>query len=167
MVKALLLALVALPFVELSLLWLIGEHIGFWPTVGMVFGVGLIGTALARREGMRVFRRWQEALARRQVPEEGLLGGMLVFAAGVLLAIPGVLSDVLGLLLLLPPTRRFVAKQVRQRVERGMASGTVRVTTFRGGSPGSPVSPPPRPHLERGPGGEVDAEFTDEGAGRG
>lgn len=168
MLKLLLPALVALPFVEISLLWFIGERIGFWPTVGLVLGVGLIGTSLARKEGMRVLRRWQEAIVRRQVPEEGLLGGMLVFAAGVLLAIPGVLTDVMGIALLLPPIRRWVARRMRRSVERGMASGSVRVTTFGGGFPGSPVPPPAQPRFERrGPGGEVDAEFTDEGAGRG
>lgn len=172
MFKALILAFVVLPFVDLYLLLLIGGEVGFWPTVGLVLAAGLIGSFLARKEGVRVLRRWQESMARGQVPQEGLLGGALVLAGGVLLVIPGVLTDAVGLFLLFPPTRRLVAGIVRRRLERGMAEGTVRVTTFQssGPFPGGPfASPeadepfagrPPRPSLNRGE--EVDAEFTEE-----
>ncbi|MFY0580094.1 FxsA family protein [Cystobacter fuscus] len=88
------------------------------------------------------------------MPEEGLLGGVLVLAGGLLLVIPGVVSDVLGLLLLLPPTRRIVARWVRRGVERRMASGSIRVTTFSTGPfPGGPFGPPrwSRPFLPRLP----------------
>lgn len=173
MFKSLVLALVVLPFVDLYLLLLIGREVGFWPTVGAVLAAGLIGSFLARKEGVRVLRRWQESVARGQVPQEGLLGGVLVLAGGVLLVIPGVLTDVVGLVLLFPPTRRLIAGLVRRRLERGMAEGTVRITTFQSGPfPGGPFGPPPedepfasrpsRPGLKRGPGEEVDAEFTEE-----
>lgn len=171
MFKALLFTFVVLPFVDLYLLVLIGQQVGFWPTLGLVLAAGLIGSFLAKKEGMRVLRRWQESMARGQVPQEGLLSGALVFAGGVLLVIPGVLTDVLGLFLLFPPTRRLVAGLVRRRLERGMADGTVRVTTFQSGSfsegPFTPpesdepfASRPSRPSLNRGD--EVDAEFTEE-----
>jgi UPF0716 protein FxsA len=172
--KALILAFVVLPFVDLYLLLLLGRQVGFWPTVGLVLAAGLIGSFLARKEGVRVLRRWQESMARGQVPQEGLLGGALVLVGGVLLVIPGVLTDVVGLFLLFPPTRRLVAGLVRRRLERGMAEGTVRVTTFQssGPFPGDPFAPPEvdepfarppsRPSLNRGPGEEVDAEFTEE-----
>ncbi|MFL5356680.1 FxsA family protein [Archangium sp.] len=173
MFKSLVLAFVVLPFVDLYLLLLIGREVGFWPTVSLVLAAGLIGSFLARKEGVRVRRRWQESMARGQVPQEGLLGGALVLAGGVLLVIPGVLTDVLGLFLLFPPTRRLVAGLVHRRLERGMAEGTVRVTTFQSGPfPGGPFGPPEqdeplthrpsRPSLNRGPGEEVDAEFTEE-----
>ncbi len=176
MLKLLLPALVALPFIELSLLWLIGREVGVLPLMGLLVLTGLTGSWLARKEGARVLRRWQEAVAQRRVPEEGLLGGMLVFAAGVLLVIPGVVTDVVGLVLLLPPTRRLVAARVRREVERRMATGSLRVTPFQGPFPGGPApepgpgpfdTRPARPRFERGPGSEVDAEFTDEGPRRG
>ena len=173
MFKYLFLAFTVVPFIELYLLLAIGREVGFWPTVGMVLATGLIGALLAKKEGLRVLRRWQESLARGRMPEEGLLGGLLVLVGGVLLVAPGVLTDITGLLLLFPPTRKVVAAVVRRRLERGMAEGTVRVTTSRSGPfAGGPFGPPPhdepfarhssRPRMERRPGDEVDAEFTEQ-----
>ena len=96
--------------------------------------MGAAGATLARLEGVRVIGRWQEALSRGQVPEEGVLSGLLVLLAGFLLVLPGVLTDVVGLLLLLPPVRRLVAHGVRGRLEAGMAQGTVQFVDFRGPS---------------------------------
>lgn len=133
----LLLLLLLLPFVDLYLLVRIGERLGWMPTLLGVVLVGMVGAALARREGVRVLGRWQEALARGQVPEEGVLSGLLVLLAGLLLVLPGVLTDVVGLLLLLPPVRRLVAHVVRGRLEAGIARGTVQFVDFRG--PAGPV----------------------------
>ena len=174
MFKSLFLALVLLPFLDLYVLVALGHEVGFWPIVGLVLASAVVGTWLAREEGLRVLRRWQESVARGLLPEEGLMSGVLVLAGGLLLVMPGVISDVLGLLLLFPPTRRLVARWVRRRLERGMAEGTVRVTTFHssGPVPGAPFGPPledepfapppSQPRFERGREDEVDAEFTEE-----
>ncbi|ATB27786.1 FxsA family protein [Melittangium boletus] len=168
MFKLLFLTLALLPFAELYLLWRIGHAAGWELVLALVVIPALIGSSLARKEGTRVLRRWSEAIAQRRMPEEGLLGGLLVLVGGVLLVIPGVLSDVLGLVLLFPPTRRLVGRWVRRGVERRIASGSVRVVSFSTTSspfPGTPdVAPPrasPRPRIERGNRGEVDAEFTE------
>jgi UPF0716 protein FxsA len=172
--KYLFLALVVVPFLDLYLLLALGREVGFWPTVGVVLVAGLVGSVLARKEGVRVLRRWQESLAQGRMPEEGLLGGVLVLVGGVLLVWPGVITDVVGLLLLLPPTRRLVAAVVRRRLERGMAEGTVRVTTFRTGPfPGGPSvrdepfgSVPTLRRLDGDAGGALDAGEND-GPGHG
>lgn len=106
----------AVPFVELYLLLLIGSRVGFWPTVMGIVGSAVLGAAVARREGWRVLRHFQQTLATGGVPEEGLLSAVLVFAGGLLLVFPGVLTDVAGILLLVPPTRRFIAERIRRRV---------------------------------------------------
>jgi len=171
--KYLFLAFTVVPFIELYLLLAIGREVGFWPTVGMILLTGLIGSLLARKEGVRVFSRWQQALSQGRMPEEGLLGGLLVLVGGVLLVAPGVLTDVVGLCLLFPPTRRLVAAVVRRRLERRVAAGTLRVTTFGSGPfPGGPFGSPPQdtpfarppsqPRMKRKPGDEVDAEFTED-----
>jgi UPF0716 protein FxsA len=171
--KYLFLAFTVVPLIELYLLLFIGREIGLWPTVASVLVTGLIGATLAKKEGLRVLRRWQQSLAQGRMPEEGLLGGVLVLVGGVLLVAPGVLTDLTGLLLLFPPTRKVVAGLVRRRLERRMAAGTLRVTTFQSGPfPGGPFGAPPReepfagrpaqPRMERQPGDEVDAEFTEE-----
>ncbi|OJT27062.1 exlusion protein FxsA [Archangium sp. Cb G35] len=172
MFKYLLLAFTVVPFIELYLLLAIGREVGFWPTVAGVLFTGVVGAWLAKKEGLRVLRRWQESLARGRMPDEGLVGGVLVLVGGVLLVSPGVFTDVVGLFLLFPPTRRLVAELVRRRLERRMAEGTLRVTTFQSGPfPGGPFGSPSgdqphvprasRPRIERKPGDETDAEFTE------
>jgi UPF0716 protein FxsA len=126
----LLLLFTVVPLVELYLLLFIGDVVGFWPTVGIVLFTGVLGAWLAKREGLRVFRKWQEALAEYRMPEEGVLGGVLVLVGGVLLVTPGVLTDLVGFLLLVPPTRRLVAAVVRRRVERRIADGSIHVVTY-------------------------------------
>ncbi|XXF76423.1 FxsA family protein [Myxococcaceae bacterium GXIMD 01537] len=174
MSRLLLPLLFLVPFVELYLLLVIGRSVGAWPVLALVVGSAVLGMTLARHEGARVVRDWRAALAGGRMPGEGLLGGALVFLGGVLLAVPGVLTDVAGLVLLIPPSRRWVAARVRRSLERRMEGGSLNITGIRMGGFGMGVPPereaspdwptPPR----RGPPslGEVDAEFTEEGPGR-
>jgi UPF0716 protein FxsA len=173
--KYLFFAFTVIPLVELYLLLVIGRHVGALPTVVLVLITGLVGALLARKEGLRVVRRWQQSLARGRMPEEGILGGLLVLVGGVLLVTPGVLTDLVGFLLLLPPSRRWIARRLRRVLERRIAQGTVRVTTFQSGPfPGGPFgSPPEEPFEESATSSfrvkrqleEEDADFTEEGDG--
>lgn len=129
-VAKLLVLFTVIPLLELYLLILLGNVIGFWPTVGIVLVTGMLGAWLAKREGLRVFRKWQSALAEGRMPEEGVLGGLLVLVGGVFLVAPGVMTDVCGLLLLIPPTRRAIANVVRAHFEQKIQQGTVRVVRF-------------------------------------
>ena len=125
-----------LPVVELWLLIAIGRGIGALPTVLMVVGMGVLGATLARHEGRRVFHGWRSAIREGRVPEEGILEGALVLVGGVLLLTPGVVTDVMGILLFVRPTRRIIAGLVRRKLEASIADGTIRVQSFgsRGGS---------------------------------
>jgi UPF0716 protein FxsA len=125
--RFLLVLFTVVPLVELYLLLFIGDLMGFWPTVGLVLLTGVIGATLAKLEGLRVLAQWQSALAEGRVPEAGVLDGLLVLVGGVLLVTPGVLTDVFGFALLLPPTRRVVARFLRKRVEKGIENGSVHV----------------------------------------
>ncbi|WP_164002599.1 FxsA family protein [Pyxidicoccus caerfyrddinensis] len=173
MFKYLLLAFTVVPFIELYLLLAIGREVGFLPTLAMVLVTGLVGAWLARREGGRVLRSWRESMARGQVPEEGIVSGALVLVGGALLVAPGVFTDVVGLLLLLPPTRRFVAARLRKSLERKVRDGSVRVTTVgmggfggfggaQGPFAGGTFDEVPPRSRQGGTGAEVDAEFTDD-----
>jgi UPF0716 protein FxsA len=158
--KYLFLALVVVPFVELYLLIAVGRQLGVVPTLGLVLAAGLAGSWLAKREGLRMLRKWQTAHAEGRVPEEGLVSAVLVLVAGVLLLIPGFLSDAVGLFLLLPPARRWVSGRLRRGLERRMKDGTVRVTTYGVGTlRREDTAAQPRPTLGKG---EVEAEFTEE-----
>jgi UPF0716 protein FxsA len=117
-VGKLFLAFTLVPIVDLWLLLRIGGRLGLVPTVALVVGTGLLGAWLARREGARVLQGWRRAMADGRLPEEGVLSGALVLAGGVLLVTPGVLTDVAGLALLLPPTRRVAADGLRRWLRR-------------------------------------------------
>lgn len=117
MLGKLLLLFTVVPVVELYLLITIGGHLGAAPTVALVLITGLLGATLARREGARVLKSWQEATAQGQIPKEGVISSLLVLVGGVLLVTPGVLTDVTGLLLLVPWSRRLVAGVLRRRLE--------------------------------------------------
>jgi len=145
--RLLLVLFTVVPLVELYLLLWIGDLMGFWPTVGLVLLTGVIGATLAKLEGLRVLGQWQSALAEGRVPEAGVLDGLLVLVGGILLVTPGILTDVFGFSLLIPPTRQVVARFLRKRVERGIEKGTVRVHV--GGFGAAPPfggfgGPPPR-----------------------
>ncbi len=133
------------PAVELYLLIQIGERIGGLATLAMLLATGILGAALARAEGLRVLRTWQSSLAAGTVPPDGVISGALVLLGGVLLITPGVLTDVAGLLLLVPVVRRPIAHFVARRLEQAVAKGSVRVVQMRG-APGDPFTPrrPPR-----------------------
>lgn len=137
-----------IPLVELYLLLSLGSAVGFWPTLGSVILTAVIGTVLAKREGLRVVRQWQTALAEMRLPEEGVVSGLLVVFAGALLIAPGVLTDITGMLLMIGPIRRQVARwveaYVKKHIEAGAAAGggsAGNVFTFRmGGMPRARVS---------------------------
>jgi UPF0716 protein FxsA len=165
--KYLFLAFTVIPFLELYLLIGIGRQAGTVPTLGLVLATGLLGAWLAKREGRRVMRSWQAAMAQGRLPEDGILSGALVLVGGVLLVTPGVLTDGVGLLLLIPPTRRWIAARLRRVLERRMEAGTLRVSTFGWG--GSPQARPPGEPFTRESArsrrmpGEVEAEFEEPG----
>ena len=170
MARYLFLAFTVVPLIELYLLLNLGRNVGVLPTVAFVLGTGLLGALLARHEGVRFLRDWQTSMAQGRLPEEGILSGALVLVGGALLIAPGVLTDVTGMLLLIPPTRRWVAGRLRRVMERRMKAGTLHVSGFRVGGFRAEASAssedasrdwPPSVARRRQP-GEADAEFTED-----
>jgi UPF0716 protein FxsA len=128
-VGKLLLVFTIIPLAEIYLLLLINQYVGLWPTIGIVVGTGIVGAFVAHSEGMRVLREWQRSLVRGRVPEEGVLGGALILIGGILLVTPGVITDLVGITLLIPPTRRLVAKAIRARLEQKINQGAIKVVS--------------------------------------
>lgn len=125
------LAFTLIPIVELALLVWTGSWLGPLPTIGLVIGTALLGSFFAKREGLRVFREYQAALAEMRMPEEGLTSGLLVLVAGVLLISPGVLTDLVGILLMIPAIRKHVAHFIEARLAKSIEasrSGNATVT---------------------------------------
>ncbi len=99
---------VAMPVLEIYVLVQVGQVIGAAWTVLLLVAAGVLGTWLTRHEGRRTWRAFDEALAARRVPARELADGALVLVGGTLLLAPGFVSDVLGLALILPPSRAVV-----------------------------------------------------------
>lgn len=112
------------PIVELYLLLLLGSLLGFWPTLGIVIGTAFLGSFLSKREGLRVWRDYQRAMSEMRMPEEGIISGLLVLVGAVLLITPGVLTDLTGLLLMIPAVRRVVARFVEKRLRASFETGS-------------------------------------------
>lgn len=127
---------VAVPLLELFLLIRLGGAIGLLPTLSLCVLTGVAGAWLARREGLRTLWSFQERLARGGVPGRALMDGLCILLGGALLLTPGLLTDVVGFSLLLPPSRRWIQERMKRRIERQIADGSLRVTTM-GGFPGA------------------------------
>lgn len=110
------LVFIALPFLELALLIKAGQTIGFWATLAIVVGAGLLGALIWSRQGVNVARKTQQALAQGRPPVGPVLDGAFLLLAGGLLITPGFLTDVLALLLLVPPVRHKVSRWVVRRL---------------------------------------------------
>ncbi|MFC4247388.1 FxsA family protein [Natribaculum luteum] len=131
-----LLALLLIPFLDAVLLAIIVSQTPWFSWVAMVLLVvltGLVGMLLVRAEGRRTIRKIQRSLERGEPPTNQLLDGALLIAAGAFLLTPGLVTDLIGFLLVLPPTRipiragikRFVVVPYVDKKTGGFASGTV------------------------------------------
>ena len=105
----LLIIFVGLPLVELMLLHHMssGSTTQFLAMIVVVVGTGVLGATLARRQGLKAWTRIHQAMAAGRAPTREILDGALILAAGLLLITPGIITDVVGLSLLLPPLRRL------------------------------------------------------------
>ena len=116
---------IVVPIAELAILIQIGEAIGVWWTITLLIADAVLGSLLARSQGRATWRRFNEALRDGRAPAREVMDGALVLFGGALLLTPGFLSDILGLVLLLPPTRALVrAALVRRFAGRMVASMT-------------------------------------------
>ena len=132
MLGKLLLLFIAVPLLELAILVKLGSVFGFWPTITLVFVTGTLGALLARSQGTQVLRAIQTELSVGRMPTARLLDGLLVLIGGIVLLTPGLLTDITGLLLLLPPSRAWFKRILQRKLEGMIRSGQVNFTMFRG-----------------------------------
>lgn len=101
---------VVVPLAELAILVKLGRLIGFWPTLASVVAMALVGTAVLRYQGFLALRRASEAMAQGRAPILPVVDGVFLLLAGALFLTPGFLTDIAGLLLLVPPIRAAAAR---------------------------------------------------------
>jgi UPF0716 protein FxsA len=99
---------VLLPIAEIFAIIQVGEAIGALPTIAILIADSVVGSWLLRRQGRAAWRRFNAAVAAGRPPAREVLDGFLIVSGGALLITPGFISDVFGLILLLPPTRAFI-----------------------------------------------------------
>ncbi len=117
--RAFLLFIVLLPVFDLALM---GHLIGFWPTVLLVLGTGCVGFMLIRRQGSAAFLRGREKIAAGQLPLKEMTAGVFLALAGILLVHPGVITDMLALLCLIPNVRVLLAGFLEKRMPSDLGS---------------------------------------------
>ena len=126
---ALIAVFIVLPLAELYVILQVGDAIGAVWTILLLAADSLLGALLLRSQGRSVWRRFNTALAEGKMPHREVMDGVLVIFGGAFLITPGFITDVIGLLLLVPPTRALIRSRVVRRLGR-------RVTVEVGSRPG-------------------------------
>ncbi|MDM5221667.1 FxsA family protein [Peribacillus sp. NJ11] len=125
--KYFLLFIIAMPVVEIIVLLLSGNMIGFWPTLFLIVATGLIGAYLAKRQGMETWKKAQEQIRYGMMPGNEIIDGICIFIGSALLLSPGLISDIMGLILVLPPTRNLLKPIVIRFIMNRMNKGKVTI----------------------------------------
>ena len=140
----LLLLFIVVPIAELAVIIAVGREIGVGPTVLLLLASAVLGSVLARSQGRTAWRRFSEALQSGRPPAREVLDGALVLFGSALLLTPGFLTDLFGILLLLPPSRAVARRVLVKRLAHRMVASMTR----------PPRTPP------RAPRGDGDVEGT-------
>jgi len=146
---ALALLFLIVPLAELYLILKVGDTIGIGWTVLLLVADSLLGSWLLRSQGRAVWRRFNEILAHGRVPHREVIDGVLVIFGGAFLITPGFLTDIVGLLLLLPPTRAIVRRVLVRRMGRGAVVGGRPRHDYDVEGSAREYDDQPRPGLER------------------
>lgn len=128
----LLIAIFLFPFVEIAGFIIVGRAIGVLPTLGLIILTAMIGAALLRIQGFGVLQRLNTDVNDNEDPGRDLIHGAMIVIAGILLLIPGFVTDILGFLLFIPPIRDLVWKYM----SRNVMSVSERTVYFRSGGAG-------------------------------
>jgi UPF0716 protein FxsA len=109
-VALLLILFIVVPIAELYVIIQVGQAIGLLPTLAILIGDALLGSLLLRQQGRSAWRRFNAALDERRFPGKEVADGVMITVGGTLLLTPGFITDAVGLLLLIPPTRALLRR---------------------------------------------------------
>ncbi|MFV2100888.1 FxsA family protein [Micromonospora sp. LOL_024] len=173
------LALLVSVAAELAVFVLVGRVVGFGAATLLVFAASLLGLVLLRREGIRAWRGFREAAQSGRPPGRQVTDGLAGLLGALLLAAPGLVSGLVGLVLLVPPVRRLARGGMQRTAERRVSSmaagdlfGPRRVRVYQGGAqqpaggppqsgapPSQPAAGPGQPAAEQG--GAIEGEIVE------
>jgi UPF0716 protein FxsA len=129
MLLGLFLLFTLVPLVELYLLIRLGTYIGAVDTIAIVILTGLLGGLLAKSQGLAVIDRMRTELNQGRPPAESLFDGLLILMAGAMLITPGLLTDGLGLLLLIPWSRQAFKSWLGRKIQERISEGEIHIST--------------------------------------
>jgi UPF0716 protein FxsA len=163
---------IAMPFIELALLIGLGQQIGFWPTLGIVMFTAILGAYVLHAQGVATLQRISASMSSGEPPIKPVVDGFFLAIAGAFLLTPGVVTDSIGLLLLVPPIRHAIARWAFKRMTNGgsftihtYSAETTETQQQPGRSGPSPTRPAssnrPRPGNTAGAGPIIDGEFEE------
>jgi UPF0716 protein FxsA len=147
---------IVVPIAELFVIIQVGEAIGVWLTIALLIADSVLGSMLMRSQGRAAWRRFNEAVRNARAPAREVADGVLVIFGGALLLTPGFITDIFGILFLLPPTRalirRLFLREAMRRITITMATSTAPPMPRRDGTrsddiDGTAVDVDPRPGL--------------------
>ncbi|MEJ8554065.1 FxsA family protein [Tepidibacter sp. Z1-5] len=113
------------PFVELAILFKLNDYIGFFSTIGIVIFTGVLGAYLAKSQGKEILFRIRHEMQDGRLPGDQLINGLCVLVGGAMLLTPGILTDMVGFILVIPVTREFVKGFVKDKLQRMVDEGKV------------------------------------------
>ncbi len=155
----LLVLFIVVPILELYVIIQVGQAIGILPTLALLIADSILGTVLLRSQGRAAWARFRDALERSRIPHKEVFDGAMIILGGALLLTPGFLTDIAGLLLLLPPTRAVIWRLAKRMVVSRVAFGPrVAYGTYRRARP-RPETGAERPGAGAGPAGRGPADI--------
>ena len=126
----LLLLFTLLPMTELVLLIKIGHHIGLLNAILIIIATGVFGASLARWQGLTVIKEVQSQLSVGIMPKEEILDGTIILAGGLLLLTPGLITDFVGLVAIIPITRKWMKSLMKKKLARMIDEGRFQINRF-------------------------------------
>lgn len=130
MLLKLFLAFTIIPFIEIYFLIKIGSYLGAFNTVIIVILTAFFGALLARYQGFQTMLRVRESLERGEMPAEELMDALLILLAGIVLLTPGFLTDLAGLIILIPSTRLMFKRWLRKKFDAWSSQKRIDVTFY-------------------------------------
>lgn len=121
----LLLIFLIVPAFEITLFIWLGGYVGPWWIFGLIMLTGILGVSIAKSQGMEALNKIRESMKNGIPPGDYILDGICIFVAGILLFIPGFLTDVIGLILLIPFTRRPFRNLIKYTLLKKFSKKTI------------------------------------------
>lgn len=120
---------IIIPVLEITAIMLSGNLIGIGPTLILIFLTAILGGYYARKQGLETIRKAQRQMQYGEMPGDTMIEGICIFAGAILLLLPGFFTDILGILLLLPPTRSLFKARLIKTITKRVNKRNIKIIT--------------------------------------